>query len=366
MKNKDSEPVQLSTEELGKLERRRLRQNKRRTTGRAVDRIVGFLVATLILLGVAALGLEYVFLKGPSPALKEYFSLTFIETRRFRWVPNIFLTEDEVQSLKSMQKQKTETVFDPSLITIKARDAEIEEVDNGPQLNEYGDFDEDGDGIILEKVTGNGYIGYMIKVLDPTRVFVSRGKNYALPLAEQCMENNALGGINGGAFLDKDGAGDGFAPDGLTIVDGQPISTGYYSNDIAGLTEDGLLIVGHYSYEDAVAMGLKGCVTFGPVLIHNGVPMDISKIPSGLNPRTAIGQRKDGCILMLVIDGRQVHSYGATYRDVQDVMLEYGAVNALNLDGGSSTTMWYNGAYVNSCSSANGIARPLPDAFLFR
>ena len=113
-------------------------------------------------------------------------------------------------------------------------------------------------------------------------------------------------------------------------------------------------------------MGLKGWVTFGPVLIHNGVPMDISKIPSGLNPRTAIGQRKDGCILMLVIDGRQVHSYGATYRDVQDVMLEYGAVNALNLDGGSSTTMWYNGAYVNSCSSANGIARPLPDAFLFR
>ena len=87
---------------------------------------------------------------------------------------------------------------------------------------------------------------------------------------------------------------------------------------------------------------------------------------SGLNPRTAIGQRDDGCILMLVVDGRQVHSYGATYKDLQDIMLEYGAVNAFNLDGGSSTTMWYNGSYVNSCSSANGIARPIPDAFLFR
>ena len=366
MKKKNSDMEQLTNEELSRQERKRLKKNKQRTTSRAVDRIVGFLLVTVIMMGIAALGVEYVFLKGPSPALREYFAMTFLETRRFRWVPNIFLSKDEVSELQSLQRQNTDIVFDPSLITIKAKDMEIEEDDNGPQLNEYGDVDEDGDGIILEKVTGNGYIGYMIKVLDPTRVFVSRGQNYAIPLAEQCLENNALGGINAGAFLDANGAGDGNMPEGLTIINNQVINYGYESNIIAGLTEEGILIVGYYSYQDAVALGLKSCVSFGPVLIHNGVPMDVSTIPSGLNPRTAIGQRKDGCILMLVIDGRQVHSYGATYRDVQDVMLEYGAVNALNLDGGSSTTMWYNGSYVNSCSSANGIARPLPDAFLFR
>ena len=125
MKNRDKETVQISTEELAAQERKRLKKSKRRNTNRALDRIIGFLLATLIMLGIAALGLEYVFLKGPSPALREYVSLTFLETRRFRWVPNIFLSQDEVQELQSMQRQKTDEIFDPSLITIKAKEAEI-------------------------------------------------------------------------------------------------------------------------------------------------------------------------------------------------------------------------------------------------
>ena len=112
---------QLTNEELSRQERKRLKKNKQRTTSRALDRIVGFLLVTVIMLGIAALGVEYVFLKGPSPALREYFALTFLETRRFRWVPNIFLSKDEVSELQSLQRQNTDIVFDPSLITIKAK-----------------------------------------------------------------------------------------------------------------------------------------------------------------------------------------------------------------------------------------------------
>ena len=364
MKSKEREAEQLSVQELELQEKKRLKKNKRRNVSRAVNRIFGFLLATAILLGVGALGLEYVFLKGPSPTLADYFAMTFLETRRFGWVPNIFLTTDEVSEFIEQRIKRVEQVFDPSLVTISTEPEEVEE-DEGPHLNEYGDWDEDGDGIILETVTGNGYVGYMIKVLNPKRVFVSKG-GAAYPLAEQCIANNALGGINAGAFVDENGADDGNTPDGLTIIDGALITEGYDYNCMAGLTQDGLLVVGYYSAAEAQAMGIVSCVTFTPILIQNGVPMDLSTMASGLNPRTAIGQRKDGCILMLVIDGRQVHSFGATYRDLQDIMMEYGAVNAINLDGGSSTTMWYNGAYVNSCSSANGIARPIPDAFLFR
>ena len=68
---------------------------------------------------------------------------------------------------------------------------------------------------------------------------------------------------------------------------------------------------------------------------------------------------------MLVIDGRQVHSTGATQQDVAEVMLDYGAVNACSLDGGSSTCMWFNGEYLNSISGGSG-ARWLPDAFLVK
>ena len=85
----------------------------------------------------------------------------------------------------------------------------------------------------------------------------------------------------------------------------------------------------------------------------------------GLNPRTVLGQRADGAVLMLVIDGRQPHSLGATYKDCIDVMLEYGAVNAGNLDGGSSTILLYDGEVRNVCASLYG-PRNLPTAFIVK
>jgi exopolysaccharide biosynthesis protein len=87
---------------------------------------------------------------------------------------------------------------------------------------------------------------------------------------------------------------------------------------------------------------------------------------SGINPRTAIGQRADGAVLMLCIDGRQLRSIGASFGDIRDVMLDFGAVNACSLDGGSSTVMYYNGEYLTWPSSASGTSRYLPNAFLIR
>ena len=104
-------------------------------------------------------------------------------------------------------------------------------------------------------------------------------------------------------------------------------------------------------------------VSFGPVLISNGEIVLPEGTVSGLNPRTAIGQRSDGAILMLVIDGRQVVSLGATLWDLAEVFQKFGAVNACNLDGGSSSLMWFGGDYINNCASVIGI-RPVPTTFL--
>ena len=201
-----------------------LRAKQAETPPCAFDRIFGFLLATLILGGIAGLGLEYVLVKGPSPALSEAFSMTMLETRRFRWVPGIFLSQSEVKALQAAHDSYEEVIYDPSLIEINTDPEPVAE-ETGEAPNPYGDYDEDGDGIILEKVTGNGYIGYMIKILDPKRVFISRG-GAAYPLAEQCQMHNALGGINAGAFLDEHGGGDGNSPDGLTIIDGEVINIG--------------------------------------------------------------------------------------------------------------------------------------------
>ena len=82
-------------------------------------------------------------------------------------------------------------------------------------------------------------------------------------------------------------------------------------------------------------------------LVINGVARELNGAGSGLNPRTCIGQRADGAVLMLVTDGRGKSGHlGASASDLISVMEEYGAVNAANLDGGSSSCMYYGGEYL--------------------
>ena len=118
----------------------------------------------------------------------------------------------------------------------------------------------------------------------------------------------------------------------------------------------------------AEEMKIRDGCCFGPALLVNGeVNLQAYNDPSGKgNPRTAIGQRADGAVIFVCIDGRQAGSMGGYYSDIIDIMQEYGAVNACNMDGGSSTVMYYEGQYVNSCSAENGQPRPLPNAFMFK
>ena len=212
--------------------------------------------------------------------------------------------------------------------------------------------------------------GYMIIVLDPSRVFVAMPDVYGgsgWTLEQFANKYDAIGGINAGGFKDDQGSGSGGIPQGLTIVDGHCYNDEFgVTEGFAGFDSNGVLHVGYYTYEDCVKNNIVNAVSFGPVLISNGTPTPPEYLVSGINPRTAIGQRADGAVLMLVIDGRQVHSAGATYQDCVDIMLDYGAINACNMDGGSSTAMYYQGRYVNSISSSNGQCRPLPNAFMFK
>ena len=343
---------------------KRAKKLSRRRKQRFWDRVAGFIIASVLVGGCSCLALEYILLKGPSPELGELFVNTMYETRRFRFIPQIFLTEEEVAAIRETEEMDKSTQSDSSLIHI---DTEVQ-TSNGADA--YGMIDEDGDGIIFQEVKGNGFMGYMTIVLDPTRVFVGKPDNYGgvgLTLEELVNKYDALGGINAGGFKDDGGNGFGGMPEGLTIIDGtcynSDMGTAY---PIAGLDADGLLHVGYYNYEDCIGMGITDAVSFGPILIINGEPAPPSSLASSVNPRTAIAQRGDGAIIMLVIDGRQVHSIGATYQDMVDMLLSYGAVNAINMDGGSSTVMHYGGRYVNSCSADGGQPRPLPNAFLFK
>ena len=119
--------------------------------------------------------------------------------------------------------------------------------------------------------------------------------------------------------------------------------------------------------EKAMKTGLKYAVSYGPALIINGEPCNAGKsLGGGINPRTAIGQREDGAILLLVVNGRQIDSLGATLDDLVEIMLSHGAVNASNLDGGSSSLMKYEGEYLNTSSYIYGGERILASTILVK
>ena len=101
--------------------------------------------------------------------------------------------------------------------------------------------------------------------------------------------------------------------------------------------------------EQALAKGCRDAIEFGPYLIVNGKSSFITGNGGwGIAPRTAIGQRKDGIVLMLVINGRIPSSIGADMVDLTEIMENYGAYNAANLDGGSSSELVINQKIVNT------------------
>ena len=146
---------------------------KKSETGRAVvrliDRIFGLFLAAGIVIGIFGLALEWVLLKGPSPALRDSFVMTMIWTRRFDFIPTIFLTEKEISDIYDTHfaTNASGASTDTSLITIKA--PEETDANLGPQPDAYGLIDEDGDGIVLVDVKKKGFVGKMMVVYDPSR-----------------------------------------------------------------------------------------------------------------------------------------------------------------------------------------------------
>nr|WP_253285548.1 phosphodiester glycosidase family protein [Clostridium cochlearium] len=209
-------------------------------------------------------------------------------------------------------------------------------------------------------IDGGKFKGYMLVVHDASRVKV--GHSSKIPKSGEltskiAKDNKAIAAINGGGFTDKndDGnwTGTGGQPVGILMSNGEFIHNDIKDldkkGDVMAITSKGVLLVGKYSLNEMKELDVKEAITFGPALVVNGQPTIKSGDGGwGIAPRTAIGQRKDGAILFLVVDGRQVRSIGATLKDVQDIMLEYGAYNATNLDGGSSTTMYYDGEVINN------------------
>lgn len=342
---------------------KRLRRKKWDGVNRFLNRITGFIIVAVLVFGCAGLALEYQLVKGPSPAFSDMWIHTISETRRFDFINNLFLSEEEVAAALTPKAERAVPVTE----MVVSAPVEIQVDTNNDQWEVGGIRDEDGDGIIYFEFKESGSQCYMIAVQDPRRVFVGFpgffGGN-GLMLEDMVSTYGALGGINAGGFIDSGGAGSGGFPDGITIIDGTTYS--YQSiGGVGGFDANGIFHVGDYSIEECEKLGIINAVSFSPVLVVNGAPT-YSWGESGSNPRTCIGQCADGTVLMLCVDGRQFFSPGLNYEELAWIMINYGAVNAINMDGGSSTCMMYEGEIKNNPTNAAGGTRYLPTAWLFK
>ena len=171
--------------------------------------------------------------------------------------------------------------------------------------------------------------------------------------------------MNAGGFYDPDWNSNGAQPHGTVISNGVVVSDfddANMSGGFVGFNKENKLVLGKFTKEQAVSMGIRDAVEFGPFLIVNGKSSFVKGNGGwGIAPRTAIGQRSDGIVLFLVINGRLATSIGADMGDLTEIMEKYGAVNAANMDGGSSSELVINNKIINHpvAAGTNGL-RDMP------
>ncbi len=288
--------------------------------------------------------------------IRELYVETAMTTMNHQYLAKMFISKREIDRIMGKSAAFEQQQQDKT-------DVKVIKLDTDESKEENKDIE-------VVDISAATYKGKLLIVEDPSRVKLSVSKRilkFGEKLDTLISNENAIGGINASGFSDPEGKGNGGVPVGIVIKDGDII----YSDKLAvypivGFNYDNVLVLGRYKKNDIMSLNLRDAVSFSPFLIVNGQPQITSGDGGwGIQPRTAIGQTKDGKVLMLVIDGRQLSSIGVTLKTLQDIMLEHGAYNAANLDGGSSTVMYYMGSLLNKPCSMYG-ERFLPNAFVVK
>lgn len=331
--------------------------SKKRKKKKSRKLIIYFIIFEIVFLLASA---PIIVFYGPFSNLKKQVVGTAMSTMSHQYIATTFLSQSQINEiLYGTSETSNEQAENLNQINLKKNDGTIE----------------------LNKIEGNKFTGLMLIVHDPKRVKIG----YSSKLGEKgektsqiAKANNAIAAINGGGFSDKGQnstalwTGTGAFPTGFIISGGKLIypKTNVDMNvqypGVAGINNKGCLVVGKHSIKELLNSGVQEAICFGPTLIINNVAQKLSDIngksidSQGTDPRTAVGQRaSDGAIVLLTIDGRQGLQAGATIGDVIKAMQQVGVTNAVNLDGGASTTLYYNGSVQNSPSDKFG-ERSLP------
>ena len=338
-----------------------MNKNKMSIKKKTITILVSFIIIIIVI---------FIFLLyGPYNRFRNWLITTAMTTMNHQWLATIFYSDDVINKVLSENK-----------IIESSDDTDLLEI-NTDNLNKTM-YKDKYDKEILEHnkkdiykvidIKGKNYSGFLVAIYDPSKIKVVTTKHLGSSgeyLIDMAKRTNAIVAINGGGFVDDTTLNSGGVPDGIVIKDSKIINSSHYSKGggLIGFTKDNKLYLGRVSASEAIKLGIRDAVEFAPFLIINGKKSEVvGNGGYGLHPRTAIGQRKDGIVLFLIIDGRRINCIGADMNDLIEIMEKYGAYNAANLDGGNSSALIIKNKLINHPInwSNQEETRPIADGFI--
>ena len=286
------------------------------------------------------------------PSIREKIILSSIDSNK--WLVYTLYSEDTISKVINNKNQvKLENTKDLDKIVVESKPLQIIE-------SEYDEaiLTKDNDDYKLLNIIVGGYKAYLVAIYDPSKVQLIHSKTFNTgtgqeKIKDMCARSGGLVCINGGMFVDNGVGSD--IPMGYLIKNGKVLwRDNYNSASLIGFTNDNKLLLINATAEEAIKKGMRDALEFGPFLIVNGKRIDNNDAVGGFRraARVAIAQRKDGIVLFLVTEGN--HSSGPTMGDITDTLLNYGAYNAANLDGGASSQLAINGELINNPKNIYG------------
>ncbi len=305
-----------------------------------------------IVIGIYALGCSsFLFLLyGPYDGFRTWLITTAMATMNHQYYCKWFYSDDVINAVLGQNYVvESDESTDPTLITFEETTVYANDFER--QILER----DEGTLYKIIEFTVNDCDAYLAVIYDASKISVGVSKylgssgQYIYTMAS---EQGAVLAINGGGFYDPGYSSNGANPLGVTIADGEIITDEEYSSTNGGIIgfdqNNRLVLMRNASAQEAIDAGIRDAVTMGPFLIVNGNMADIKGNGGwGYAARTAIGQRADGIVLLLVVDSNEFRTKGASIKDLAELMEQFGAINAANLDGGTSSAMVLNGELIN-------------------
>ena len=325
----------------------------------------------LIVIDVCAIICFFLFY-GPFTYIKNFLVTTAMTTKSHKYLARIFYSEETINEVLS---NNYVSVFAENTDASKVKVGEFATTYSSVYEKQILEMEEDQIYKLIE-FKYNGYDVYLTAIYDPSRVKVgvSQYLGYNGDFLVNIAENyKAKVAINGGGFSDLGGTGTGGVPQGTVISEGHVVwDSGFSVGAIAGFNKDNVLVLMNGTTQDAINQGIRDAVQFGPFLIVNGKSAQIFGNGGwGINPRTVLAQRQDGIVLFLVVDGNGQNKYdwngrgGVDMNGLIEILERYGAYNAVNMDGGASTTLVVEGKLYNKpCGYSATGERTLPNGWL--